>query len=76
MSNSDLNISFAPTPDFAGIAKAAAGGRAWAGVAANAKDLESLLPEAVQAVKKGISAVLEVRLSGSWTSQEAKSSRV
>lgn len=29
--NEEINISFAPSPDYAGIAKAAAGGRLWAG---------------------------------------------
>ena len=59
MNNSDLNISFSPTPNFAGIAKAAAGHHAWAGVTASARDLTTLLPEAVQKVKEGILAVLK-----------------
>lgn len=73
--NSDLNISFAPTPDYAGIAKAAAGHHAWAGTVSSAADLENLLPEAVQAVKEGISAILEVRLNGAWSTEEAASYR-
>lgn len=64
--NEGLNISFAPTPDYAGIAKAAAGGNAWAGVAASVKNLREMIPEAVKAVEGGISAILEVRLAGSW----------
>ncbi|WYZ41016.1 hypothetical protein EsH8_IV_001357 [Colletotrichum jinshuiense] len=64
--NEDLNISFSPTPDFSGIAKAAAGGKAWAGVASSVRDLDAMIPEAVKAVESGISAILEVRLSGSW----------
>lgn len=64
--NEGLNISFSPTPDFSGIAKAAAGGNAWAGVAASVRDLNVMIPEAVKAVEGGISAILEVRLSGSW----------
>lgn len=64
--NAELNISFSPTPDFSGIAKAAAGGNAWAGVAGSVKDLNTMIPEAVKAVESGISAILEVRLSGSW----------
>ncbi|KAM5350834.1 hypothetical protein ACJ41O_007339 [Fusarium nematophilum] len=64
--NKELNISFEPTPDYAGIAKAAAGGNAWAGVASTVKDLHRLLPEAIAAVKGGVSASLEVRLAGSW----------
>ncbi|GKT49739.1 uncharacterized protein ColSpa_09920 [Colletotrichum spaethianum] len=64
--NEDLNISFSPTPDFSGIAKAAAGGEAWAGVANSARDLKTMIPEAVEAVQNGISVIMEVRLSGSW----------
>jgi len=30
------------------------------------EDLDRLLPEAVQQVKSGVSAILEVRLKGSW----------
>lgn len=64
--NEELNISFSPTPDYAGIAKAAAGGNAWAGVASSVRELKDMIPEAVKAVQQGISAILEVRLSGSW----------
>ncbi|KAH8886565.1 thiamine pyrophosphate enzyme [Thozetella sp. PMI_491] len=66
VSNKELNISFDPTPDYSGIAKAAAGGKAWAGVAATVEDLDRMLPEAIEQVKGGISAILEVRLAGSW----------
>ena len=61
--NKKLNISFEPTPDFSGIAKAAAGGRCWAGCVRSVKELVERLPEAVEAVKtQGICAVLEVKL--------------
>lgn len=66
MSNKDLNISFDPTPDYSGIAKAAAGGKAWAGVAATVEELNQMLPDAIEHVKNGLSAILEVRLAGSW----------
>ncbi|KAK7217083.1 hypothetical protein V2G26_005086 [Clonostachys chloroleuca] len=66
LSNEGLNISFSPTPDFSGIAKAASGGSAWSGVASSVDDLHRLLPEAVQSVQSGVSAVVEVRLKGSW----------
>jgi hypothetical protein len=69
----DLNISFTPTPDFPGIAKAAAGNHAWAGVAANAEQLGCLLPQAIESVKNGILAVLEVRLGTSWQASETES---
>ena len=64
VSNEELNISFAPTPDYAGIAKAAAGGKAWAYHADTVEDLHRLLPEAVEAVKAGMSAVLDAHLGG------------
>ncbi|KAH8800272.1 thiamine pyrophosphate enzyme [Xylogone sp. PMI_703] len=66
ISNKDLNISFEPTPDYSGIAKAAAGGKAWAGIASTVQDIKSMLPEAVRMVQNGVSAILEVRLAGSW----------
>lgn len=61
-SNEELNISFAPVPDYSGIAKAAAGGNAWAFIVQNAGELDVALAEAVQQVKNGVSAILEVRL--------------
>lgn len=62
--NRALNISFAPTPDYSGIAKAASGHEAWAGVAGTAEVLKRLLPEAVAAVKSGKCAVLDAHLGG------------
>lgn len=62
--NRELNISFAPSPDYSGIAKAAAGGECWAGYAGTVKDLEMLLPEAIAAVKNGTCAVLDAHLDG------------
>ena len=62
--NEELNISFAPTPDYAGIAKAAAGGNLWAGTAGNVGELMDLLPQAVESVRNGIGAVLEAQLDG------------
>ncbi|KAK1065782.1 hypothetical protein LTR74_007663 [Friedmanniomyces endolithicus] len=62
--NRALNISFAPTPDYSGIAKAASGGECWAGSAGTVEELARLLPEAVEAVKGGRCAVLEGQLEG------------
>ncbi|THC88757.1 hypothetical protein EYZ11_011792 [Aspergillus tanneri] len=62
--NEELNISFAPSPDYAGIAKAAGGGEIWAGRAATVAQLAKLLPEAIQTVKNGTTAVLEVQFDG------------
>ncbi|RJE25976.1 Thiamine pyrophosphate enzyme [Aspergillus sclerotialis] len=70
VNNLDLNISFSPTPDYAGIAKAAAGNHAWGGVAANAEQLGYLLPQAIESVRNGVLAVLEVRLDTSWQASE------
>ena len=62
--NEELNISFAPTPDYAGIAKAAAGGNLWAGTASNVGQLMELLPNAIESVRSGVGAVLEAQLDG------------
>ena len=64
VSNEELNISFAPSPDYAGIAKAAAGGNLWAKHATTARDLDELLPQAIESVKNGIGAVLDAHLDG------------
>jgi len=62
--NDELNISFVPTPDYSGIAKAAAGGDIWAGHASTADELAKLLPEAIQSVLNGKTAVLDAHLEG------------
>lgn len=62
-SNQELNISFDPTPDYSGIAKAAACGRAWTGRLTNIEDLKKLLPKAVEAVSGGMSAILDARVN-------------
>lgn len=64
-SNGELNISFAPGPDYAGIAKAAAGGKLWAGRTHKADELGRMLGEAIESVKGGVGAVLEAQLDGS-----------
>ncbi|KAM3073636.1 hypothetical protein ACMFMG_004479 [Clarireedia jacksonii] len=58
--NEDLNISFAPhVPDYAGIAKAAAGGNIMAEKVAKASELEDVLKRAVKCVEDGTTAVLD-----------------
>nr|KMM70541.1 acetolactate synthase catalytic subunit [Coccidioides posadasii RMSCC 3488] len=64
VTNEELNISFAPTPDYAGIAKAAAGGELWAGRAGTVEELAKALPEAIKSVLNGKGAVLEAQLNG------------
>ena len=61
-SNAELGISFSPGPDYGGIAKAAAGGELWTSIAETAGSLDWLLPEAIEKVKAGVSAVLDARL--------------
>ncbi|RPA85427.1 thiamine diphosphate-binding protein [Ascobolus immersus RN42] len=58
----ELCIDFEPSPDYAGIARAASGNTIWAGKASTAEELAKLLPEAVEFVKGGKGAVLEVRV--------------
>jgi hypothetical protein len=57
--NEELNISFNPTPDYSGIAKAAAGGQLFAEKVSKAEDLEGLLKRAVDSVNSGTSAVID-----------------
>jgi len=64
VSNEELNISFAPTPDYSGIAKAASGGQIWAAHASTADELSNLLPDAIKSVLSGTSAVLDAHLEG------------
>lgn len=64
MTNEELNISFATTPDYSGMAKAAAGGKCFTGLANTAEELDRLLPLAVEAVKSGICAVVDARVGG------------
>ena len=59
VSNEELNISFAPTPNYSGIARAASGDEIWAGHASTADELAKLLPEAIKTVLGGTSAVLD-----------------
>lgn len=62
--NEELNISFTPSPDYAGIARAAAGGDLWADRASTVDELAQKLQEAVEAVKGGKGAVLDAQLDG------------
>lgn len=64
VSNEELNISFAPNPDYSTIAKGASGGRCWAGRANTVEELARKLPEAVDAVQSGVSAWLDARIVG------------
>ncbi|MCJ1313919.1 hypothetical protein MMC25_007599 [Agyrium rufum] len=64
--NDALNIAFTPTPDYAGIAKAATGGEIYAAQVGKVGELENVLREAVKAVRdEGRSAVIDAHLDGS-----------
>jgi len=61
--NDELNISIdKPTPDYAGIAKAAAGGDLFTGKVERADELEDLLKQAISEVQAGRSAVLDCKV--------------
>lgn len=57
--NEELNISFAPSPDYSGIAKAAAGGNLFAEKVVHADRLEDVLKRAVESVQNGVGAVID-----------------
>jgi hypothetical protein len=58
-SNQEINISFDPVPDYAGIAKAAAGGDLFTAKIRKASEIEQTLRSAVQAVLGGQTAVVD-----------------
>ncbi|PFH63116.1 hypothetical protein XA68_17760 [Ophiocordyceps unilateralis] len=58
-SNEEANISFDPTPDYAGIAKAAGDGDIFAARVSEASKLEGVLKEAIASVQAGQTAVVD-----------------
>lgn len=62
VSNSELNISFEPNPDYSTIAQGASGGKCWAGRVSTLEELAARLPEAIDAVHSGRSALLDARI--------------
>lgn len=60
--NEEINISFDPVPDYAGIAKAAAGGNLHTAKVENVKDLDGALKEAIESVQGGMCAVLDIKV--------------
>ncbi|KAI1324079.1 thiamine pyrophosphate enzyme [Xylariaceae sp. FL0255] len=62
-SNEDINISFAPMPDFGGIAKAAAGGDLFTARVEKADELGDALKKAIESVQNGQSAVLDCKVT-------------
>ncbi|RSL54657.1 hypothetical protein CEP53_007364 [Fusarium sp. AF-6] len=65
VSNQELNISFTPTPDYAGIAKAAGHGDIGVFRVSMADELPAKLVQAVEFVLGGTSAVFDAQLHGS-----------
>ncbi|KAL2019049.1 hypothetical protein VTK56DRAFT_10153 [Thermocarpiscus australiensis] len=61
--NEEINISFDPVPDYAGIAKAAAGGDLFAARVDKAADLEEVLKKAIEAVQGGQTAVVDCKVA-------------
>ncbi|KAK1516662.1 thiamine pyrophosphate enzyme [Colletotrichum paranaense] len=61
--NEEINISFDPAPDYAGIAKAAAGGDLFAARVDNAADLDGVLKKAIETVQGGQPAVLDIKVA-------------
>jgi thiamine pyrophosphate-dependent acetolactate synthase large subunit-like protein len=61
--NEEINISFDPAPDYAGIAKAAAGGDVHTARVDKAADLEKVLREAIEAVQGGQTAVVDCKVA-------------
>jgi len=57
--NEELNISFAPVPDYGGIAKASAGGDLFTEKVAKADELEGVLKRAIASVMNGTTAVVD-----------------
>ena len=60
--NPELNISFDPSPDYSGLAKAAAGGDLFAARVDDAAKLDGVLSEAIESVKGGLGAVLDCKV--------------
>ncbi|KAK3322833.1 thiamine pyrophosphate enzyme [Apodospora peruviana] len=60
--NEEINISFDPVPDYAGIAKAAAGGDLFAARVDKAADLDGVLKQAIEAVQGGQTAVVDCKV--------------
>lgn len=62
VSNGELNISFDPSPDYSGIARAASDGNIHAARVSDRDKLQSVLEEAIEVVQNGTSAVIDVHV--------------
>jgi thiamine pyrophosphate-dependent acetolactate synthase large subunit-like protein len=61
--NEEINISFEPSPDYAGIASAAASGDVHAFRVDKASELKRVLEDAVAKVKAGKTAVVDCKVA-------------
>ncbi|KAF4449686.1 hypothetical protein F53441_7087 [Fusarium austroafricanum] len=60
--NEELNISFAPSPDYAGIAKAASNGLIFGARVMDSSEFQTALNGAIESLDRGVSAVLDVAI--------------
>lgn len=58
----ELNISFAPSPDYSGIARAASNGQIFGARVSDSSELQSALNDAIDSLEQGFSAVLDVAI--------------
>ena len=63
VSNEEINISFSPSPDYGGIAKAAADGHIHTERVEKASALEDVLKKAIEVVQGGQTAVLDCKVA-------------
>lgn len=61
--NEEINIEFSPSPDYGGIAKAAACGDLFTARVDKTAELESVLREAIKSVQGGVSAVVDCKVA-------------
>lgn len=61
--NRELNISFDPSPDYSGIARAASDGNIYAARVKDVAELVSVLKEAIEVVRGGTSAVIDAHVA-------------
>lgn len=62
-SNEEINIEFSPSPDYGGIAKAAAAGDLFTARVDEAANLDEVLKQAIASVQSGTSAVVDCKVA-------------
>lgn len=61
--NEEINIEFSPSPDYGGIAKAAAAGDLFTARVDQSSELEGVLKQAIASVMNGTSAVVDCKVA-------------